>query len=251
LYLPTDKSAEILRAELDRLIYYSRTGELYLLLDQKVYRVDTLTKEWEVLAELTSNQHMETSANRRILAWCDDGTGKQGNSLHIRSLDSGTRKVIRAEEGTVIRLLGFMGEDMIYGVAGAEDVETASDGSVFCPMYRICIFDTQESLFEKETPEGIYVTACRVEGNQIILERAKKHADGSYEKITDDYIMMNEEEISGKNNLVTVSIDVYKKYVQIQTPGEINEKKLQVRTPREVMFEGSRALVLSEAQNSS
>ena len=246
VYLPTDKSADLLMKELDQLIYYCKGGSLYLYLDQTVYRLDTLGESYEPLVTITEHMQMMTSSSQRILAWEEgDATGR-GRSLHITNLSSGVQKVIRAEEGTSLRLLGFMGEDMIYGVARSEAVTVDASGKIFFPMYRICIYDTEEALFEKETRDEIYMTDCKVEGNQIVLSRVERKSDGSYQSIDNDYIMMNEEAVPGQNQLVTVTIDTYKKYVQIKVKQKIEEKKLQVRKPKEVMFEGNREIVLSQ-----
>ncbi len=49
----------------------------------------------------------------------------------------------------------------------------------------------------------------------------------------------------GGNQLVVAAVDTYEKLVQIQVREEINVKALQVLTPKEVVFEGGRNVLLS------
>jgi len=56
--------------------------------------------------------------------------------------------------------------------------------------------------------------------------------------------MSNLVSTEGKNKLVTVIIDKYGKYVQIQVRSTIDTKSLKVLTPKEVVFEGGRELEL-------
>ena len=65
-----------------------------------------------------------------------------------------------------------------------------------------------------------------------------------YQEILDDQIMNNVEEEAGQNKVVTANIDIYERYVQIQTKSSIDAKTIKVLNPKEVVFEGGRELEL-------
>lgn len=242
VYLPSDKGYDILAEEMEQLLFMNREGQLYLYLDNTVFLIHMEDRSYETVVTITQDGSMMTSENHKILAWQKGEDSYHGSSLVIRNLSSGQQSEVFAEEGSAVKLLGFMGEDIIYGVARLEDITTDSAGKVFFPMYQICIYDSEESLFEKTLPDGIYMTGCSVADNQITLERVQRMSNGTFEVTTPDYIMNNEEIKAGKNRIAVVSIDLYQKIVQIQTRLSINEKNLQVRSPKEVVFEGDRAV---------
>jgi len=144
----------------------------------------------------------------------------------------------------VIRPLGFMGEDLIYGVARKEDIREEASGSIFFPMYKVCICNSAGEILKKYENQGIYIEECSVEDNQITLERLARKEDGSFEETMPDHIMNNVEGATGKNKVAAAVIDVYKKYVQIQTKKVINSDTIKILTPKEVVYEGARELEL-------
>lgn len=238
VYIPYDKSYEILKQELEQLLFLNREGKLYLYLDHSIYEVDTMERTSERIALVETDEAMVISGNHKIVVWYQD------QALHIMNL--GTEQVTRIEVGVgeEARPLGFMGEDIIYGVARQEDVVSDGVGRQLFPMYQICIRDASGKLLEAYEKENIYTLSCQVEENQITLERVLRREDGSYVDTTQDHIMNSTTQEMGKNQLVVVAVDTYEKLVQIQVREEIQVKNLQVLTPKEVVVGGGRDVIL-------
>lgn len=245
IYIPSDKSFDLLAAEMDRLLYLNRENQLYLMLDNTVFVVDLEEKTGEELVTITRDTMLGTSDNHKVLAWQEGTDSHHGSALHVFNLGNGTHSKIDAEEGTAIKLLGFMEEDVIYGLARLEDITEDITGKLFFPIYKICICDAEGNVLKESGQNNIYVTDCQITEGQITLRRVLRMENGTYAETTPDYIMINEEAKTGKNKLAVVNIDIYQKYVQIQTRLPINESKLQVRSPKEVVFEGGRELNLT------
>ena len=60
-----------------------------------------------------------------------------------------------------------------------------------------------------------------------------------------EHIVNNEEQVLGKNKLVTAAIDVYETITQIQVRKNIDSKSLQILTPKEMVYEGQREIAVS------
>ncbi len=238
IYIPYDKSYEILACELEQLLYLNREGKLYLYLDHSIYEVNTQERTARRIALVESDEAMVISENHKIVVW------HQGQGLLM--MDLGTGQMIEIEVGAdeTARPLGFMGEDIIYGVARKEDVVADAAGREFFPMYQVCIRDAAGKLLKEYEQENIYTISCQVEENQITLERVLRQEDGSYVSTTQEHIMNSTVQDVGKNQLVVVAVDIYEKLVQIQVRNEIDVKGLQVLTPKEVVFEGGRNVIL-------
>lgn len=240
VYIPYDKTYEILKQELEQLLYLNREGKLYLYLDHSIYEVDTMERTSERIALVENDEAMVISGNHKIVVWYQD------QALQIMNL--GTEHITRIEVGKdeEARPLGFMGEDIIYGVAKREDIIHDGVGRQLFPMYQVCIRDASGKLLEAYEKENIYTLSCQVGENQITLERVLCREDGSYVDTTPDHIMNSATQEVGKNQLVVVAVDTYEKLVQIQVREEIQVKNLQVLTPKEVVVGGGRDVFLSE-----
>ena len=247
VYIPSDKSFQVLKQEMEQLLFLNREDELYLYLDQTVFRIDTSDRSYQEMVTITRDNSMMTSEDHKVLVWQEGRDIYHGTGLEVRNLSSGLGSKIQAEEGTAIKLLGFMDADIVYGLARLEDITEDAAGNTFFPMYKICIRNSEGELLKESSQDNIYVMDCTVAEGQITLDRMLRMEDGSFESTTQDYIMTNEEPAASKNKLVVANTETYKKYVQIQTRLSIDVKKLQVRSPKEVVFEGGRELVLTVA----
>ncbi len=249
VYLPYSKSYAVLKAEMEQLLYLNREQKLYFFLEDTVYGVDLLEKTYREMVNITQDDSLQVSDNHNIVVWQEGDDIYNCQQLKVRNLNGDVESQISVSEDEAIRPLGFMGEDIVYGVAKKADVVNESSGRVFFPMYKICICDSNGEILKEYCQDAIYVVDCVMVDNQITMNRMKRAEDGSYEMTTDDHIMDNTEEAVGKNKVVTADIDVYERYVQIQTKKTIDSKTIKILTPKEVVFEGGRELRLDLESN--
>lgn len=244
VYIPYSKSYTVLKDEMEQLLYRNRQQHVYFFLENGVYDVDLENRSAEQLVSIRQDDSLQVSENHEIIVWQEGDDINHSNQLNVRNLNTGEQTVIRAEDGEAIRPLGFMGEDIIYGVARESDIRTENSGQIFYPMYKVCISNSSGDNLKEYGQDGIYIVDCTIEGNQITLSRIQRSENGSYQEILDDQIMNNVEEEPGQNKVVTADIDIYERYVQIQTKTTIDTKTIKVLNPKEVVFEGGRELTL-------
>lgn len=244
VYIPYSKSYAVLKDEMEQLLYRNRQQHVYFFLENGVYDVDLENRSAEQLVSIRQDDSLQVSENHEIIVWQEGDDINHSNQLNARNLNTGEQTVIRAEDGEAIRPLGFMGEDIIYGVARESDIRTENSGQIFYPMYKVCISNSSGNNLKEYGQDGIYIVDCAIEGNQITLSRIQRSENGSYQEILNDQIMNNVEEEPGQNKVVTADIDIYERYVQIQTKTTIDTKTIKVLNPKEVVFEGGRELTL-------
>ncbi len=244
VYIPYSKSYAVLKDEMEQLLYRNRQQHVYFFLENGVYDVDLENRSAEQLVSIRQDDSLQVSENHEIIVWQEGDDINHSNQLNVRNLNTGEQTVIRAEDGEAIRPLGFMGEDIIYGVARESDIRTENSGQIFYPMYKVCISNSSGDNLKEYGQDGIYIVDCAIEGNQITLSRIQRSENGSYQEILDDQIMNNVEEEPGQNKVVTADIDIYERYVQIQTKTTIDTKTIKVLNSKEVVFEGGRELTL-------
>ncbi len=244
VYIPYNKTYSVLRAEMQQLLYLNRNQKLYFWLENTVYEVDLVERTWKEMVDISQDGSLEVSDNHKIVVWQEGSDIYQCTQLNVRNLNDETQSTISVGAGDALRPLGFMGEDIIYGVARRSDIIEEHSGRILFPMYRICICNSDGKLLKEYSRENIYVTGCRVEDNQITLERVELQENGSYQEIDSDHIMNTSEEAATRNVVVTADIDVYERYVEIQMRSTIDSKTIKVLNPKEVVFEGGRELAL-------
>ena len=201
VYIPYSKSYAVLKDEMEQLLYRNRQQHVYFFLENGVYDVDLENRSAEQLVSIRQDDSLQVSENHEIIVWQEGDDINHSNQLNVRNLNTGEQTVIRAEDGEAIRPLGFMGEDIIYGVARESDIRTENSGQIFYPMYKVCISNSSGDNLKEYGQDGIYIVDCAIEGNQITLSRIQRSENGSYQEILDDQIMNNVEEEPGQNKV--------------------------------------------------
>lgn len=251
LYISYDKSYAALAAEMNQLLYLNREQKLYLLLDNAVYGIDLVGRTYSPLLAPAQDETLLVSNSHKIAVWSEGEDIYHSTALNIRNFSMDTQKTLTVEAGEAIRPLGFMEEDIIYGVARIADIVELNTGQVFYPMYKICICNSSGELLKEYEQRDIYVTGCAIVDNQITLDRVERLESGEYRETEQEHITNNMEVETGRNVIVTADIDTYERYVQIQVRKEIDSRTIKLLNPREVVFEGGRSLELPERENSS
>jgi len=237
-YIPYDKSWEILKCDVEKLLYLNQQNKLYVYMDQSVYEIDIQGDTYHEWICPETDDEILISEKQNILLW------NQGEALQVSNLETEKKYPIPAKEGEKLRALSFMGEDIIYGAIHQSDIVEDAVGREMMPMYRIAICDATGKMLKEYKEEGIYTRSIEVVDNQINLNRVKLDEDGAYAETIPEHILNNKEPIAGKNKLVTVVVDIYETITQIQVRNTIDENTIQILTPKELLFEGNRDICL-------
>lgn len=243
-YIPWDQAYSSLEREMKDLLYLNSDRILYLSLNNAAYRVDLEKGTYEKVFDELYDGCMQVSADHRILVWQEQGQREYSPDIQVRDLEQDTQVTLHGQPGEALKILGFMDKDIIYGVADVRQISRLNSGQMFFPMYKLCICKPDGTISKEYSQDGIYIMDCSVEENQITLERMSLQEDGTFAVCGQDHITRTAQVQGSKNQVVVVDIDVYKRYVQIQVTGEIDQQKTQLLTPKNVIHEGEDSLVL-------
>ncbi len=247
-FIPYRKSSQVLQSDLRVLSYINNGGLLYLMLEGTIYEVDLESRSSRIIVENLEDGSFQASESNRMLVWQKENRQNSSNTLILMNLSNGKIREIRAKESDYIRPLGFIGEDLIYGLAVREDVARDTIGGMLFPMYELRIENEEGRVLKTYGQDSLYVVDSSIEDNRISLTRVRKEEDGKYVPAEADQIMNNESPKEGVNRVEVAAVDVYGKIVQIAVKNSIDTKKLQMLTPKEVLFEGGREMALPESK---
>ena len=246
-FIPWDRPYSDLKTQLRELFYVNGEQVLTLYLERGIYQINLSDQSHEKVLELPDDGCMLASSDHQIVAWQVLGANGYSNEIKLRDLEEEAEVVLRGNQGEALRILGYMGQDVIYGTARVDQIVQNAMGQEFFPMYKISIARADGTILKDYEQEGIFVTGCSVEENQIILDRSVQREDESFVATTQDHVTKTTQAKAGKNQISVVDIDVYEKYVQIKVNGKIDSKKVQLLTPKEVATEGNEELTLEIA----
>ena len=136
-----------------------------------------------------------------------------------------------------------MDEDLIYGLAKKNDVLVNYTGITTFPMYELRIQSDEGDVLKTYHKDNVFVVGSEIQENQLNLSRVVfDEESGSYEAVSDDQIMSTEEVKTGSNTIGYVTTEAYETICQIVVKNEIDGKSMLRLSPKEVLFEGDRAV---------
>lgn len=242
-YIPYDKSYELLKTDIEELSYLSRTGIYYFMLDGSVYAVDVRTLSIQTVVTGLKEGGYHVSESNKMLVWQEGSDLYAATDLILMNLNTQMQTKISAGPGEYISVVGFMGEDLIYGLARKRDIRENSTGIITFPMYCLKIQSDDGSVLKTYRKDNIYVVASEITENQLTLSRVIYDEESeSYVPTQDDQIMNTEEVRDGNNVLSFVVTETYETICQITVKDEIDARGLKHLTPKEILFEGSRSV---------
>ena len=122
VFIPSDCSFQRVKADVEQLCYVDNNHHLYVMLSGNVYEINLENKNYKtIIADLKEDSYKISDSNLMIV-W---KSGEETSSSALTLLNLSTKKQTEIKQGANILLtpLGFMGEDLIYGIAREDDIQ--------------------------------------------------------------------------------------------------------------------------------
>lgn len=249
LFIPSDKSYEMLKAEWGELFYVSDGNIFYILADNLLYRIDLYTRETEKLIQGLERGSYAVSEDGRFIAWQESDSIYSADSLKIMDLEGEEVRTIEAGAGEYLQPVGFVETDFIYGVAKAEDVISDAAGNTMFPMYKIVIVDEKSDVVRDYQKDGYYIEKAYVENETIFLNRATRNGAG-YAYADQDTIKNQQIESSRRITVETAQHEKKQCQVYLSFAENISDgsRQPQVTVPKELLVEENRTVALEKQE---
>lgn len=185
LYLPVSESYQKIKEELGGFSYMNDYDVFFFMVYNTMYSYNLITKSLTVISDNAVPESVSFFHDSGYVVWQEEGYAE----VKMLRLESGEKKLLTANEGEFIRVLGKINENIICGYGLLSDCMMMGDGSLLYPAYEIKILNV--GLEEKKSyqKEGYYVAEAEVTTNSIRLRRVVKNSRGTYEEAEDDYIL--------------------------------------------------------------
>ncbi|MCR5178479.1 MAG: hypothetical protein K6C95_05800 [Lachnospiraceae bacterium] len=225
-FLPVDVSPEILMAQVDRMSYAGGDGKLYLMLGDDVVCMDPEEGQLRGLVEDAAKAVSFRSVSGELFAWSTD------DGINLLKLDSGDASRIDPDPGTMLIPLGFMQEDLVYGVVAREDIKKDQAGNEVYAMSSVKIRDVAGNILENYTSEGRFVVSAEIDDMIIRLDRVTyNETTGFYEESEKDQIVNTLESRERVNRVLTATSDIWERIVEINYGKDYDHSAIRVVRP--------------------
>lgn len=190
LFIPMKSSYEYIKSDMEMLSYVTKDDILYLILEDDLYQVDIRAKTWQMIQENLEPDCYVVSKSQASIAWMNEMEENASTSITVMSLEEGESYVIQAPQGQKIKALGFINEDMVYGLANDGDIIMDSAGNTTFAMTSVRIERFGGEVVKEHHEESVWVSNVNLEEGLLELERVQWE-DGAYVSISSDHIMNN------------------------------------------------------------
>ena len=219
-FIPSTESYPVIEKEFTQFVFYNKDKkELYLTAN------DVLMKNEVVLLEGLSQNKFISSADGHLVAYNKMQDNKQ--LIEVWNLSEDTKWCIKPEEGQILIPLGFVGDDIVYGISSDELADKA--------MYRLEIREQNQKIIKVYEKTDSYILGVTVEDNVIKLRQAIKNGN-EYRTIEDDYIT-NNQTTNGLVSLKSYWTERKENQYCLEFAKGIKDKKAKTLRPKQVMQE--------------
>lgn len=248
-FVEYDKAPDILIRDVEKLSYCNGKGDLFTLIDGDVYKIGVEEKIYEKIIPDVKDDNFKVSEDHKMIAWAKEQDEMNITTVCVMNLHTENVMEIKAGNDEYLRTIGFMNNDLVYGIVNQKDISKNSIGTMVQPMHKVLIQDEQGKILKKYENEEIYILDGEINENQLTLLRAKgtrreeaENSNLSLKPIEADQITSNNEEEEGTNKIQTAVTNLYETIQQFELKKEIETRTIKFLTPREVMYEGERKI---------
>ena len=189
-FIPVSESFEFLKKDLEKLSYVNEKIELFLILAKNLYKINIEDNSSEILEKGIKNANFVSSDNNDHAAWLVSEGDEKGNIKEI-DFDTCETRLIAPQEGQKLRTVGFMNEDLIYGILDKSDILKDEEGHKSVGIRTLRIEDFDGNVKKEYQKDGLYITDISVGDTLIEFELSAKSGDTSYVAQKKDTIMNN------------------------------------------------------------
>lgn len=174
-FVKCDAPYDVMKQETGRFTYYDKEGYFYYLLDGTIYRVDLNAMTQNTMVYGYSSDKYVVSQDRTVVVYPCEANEEDNKGLVVHNFETGEEYIVQGDENDRYVALGFVGNDLIYGISHKQDIYTAQDGHVILPLYKLIIVSAEGEQRKEYSKNNIYIMSAHVEDDKIFLNRAVKN----------------------------------------------------------------------------
>lgn len=205
VFIPSTESYEFLKEDLGTLSYVNEQNDLFLLLAKKLYMVDIDGCTYKILEEGIQGTDFVVSETNAHAAWMIQN-GDNAGKIKMIDFDTLDTRLLEPESGQILRELGFMNEDLVYGIILDGDILTNDNGKTVEGITILRIEDFEGNIKKEYREDGLYITNVKV-GRTLMEFNLSVKKGNAYKTKKKDNIMNNQKAAANRISIELTTSD--------------------------------------------
>ena len=244
----SDRSGEQIREDVGRLCHLSGNGLFYLLYQGTVYSIDLEGGEYAQLISGLSHDQIAVDEEAGILAW-QEGEDKGGDRIVLYSLNTGESRVLEVQKGERCRLIGFIGDDLLYGLLRESDMKKQLIYSAMPPLYALEIVSVTGERVSRYQKQGMFLTEVEILADRVKFGR-KGFNDGVWEDMGEDNLFSRTAQEKEEESILKSSMSERKKRIYRLDLGLTEKTIIRYHCPKLLVKESHQLMLGTKEENS-
>lgn len=250
-FIPAAASFEQIRQDIKRLSYLASNDMMYLMLRGNVYGIELTSNEFIIIAQGLTEGSFAVSDDGSRFAWQEGSNLYESEKAHVMDFNTAAKQEIVGSVDNYVRVLGFVGNDLIYGLSNSKDAWVSNGRMKGRPMYAMYIVDNQMQVENEYKKEGIYISEVTAKDGRIHLKRLVKLGENQYMYQDEDTIVSNQKiDTDPMKGIGWYASEDKGKVYFIQADGEIQGESVKISAPKAFSYENTSVLDVGSAQTS-
>ncbi|MGI6069268.1 MAG: hypothetical protein ACOYBE_02465 [Blautia sp.] len=190
VFIPSTESYEFLDKDLEILSYINENHQLFILMNGNLYQVDIPANTYQVLQENVPREWFVVSESNAHAAWIEGDDPCAATSITEIDFETLETRTLKASSGQYVRALGFMNEDLVYGITREANVVEDAQGHKSFAMDTVKIQDFEGNVVKEYHKDGMYITKVTV-GQTLMEIELSAWENNQYVAKASDNIMNN------------------------------------------------------------
>lgn len=203
VFIPCTESFEFLQEDLGTLSYVNQSGQLFIMIAGNLYQINIDENTYEVLADHIDSDDFGVSVTNAHAAWKSE-SGDYAGQIEFIDFDTMERRRIAPEASQKLGLLGFMNEDLIYGIVLDGDTLPNATGYMIDGITTFRIEGFDGTVKKEYHQDGLYVAGVTVGTTLMEFTLVQKSGD-IYKGVKKDNIMNNSTAATDKTSVEQTS----------------------------------------------
>lgn len=191
-YLPATECFEKIQKDINTLSYLGENNMMYLMAEGSIYGIDLKSNESLAVAQGLTEGSFAVSDDGSRIAWQEGSNLYKSEKVHVMDLNTSQKQEVAGSDNDYVRVLGFVGNDLIYGLSKPDDSWIVNGRLKGSPMYAMYIVDNQMRVESQYKKDGIYISDVVAEDGRIHLKRLVRTGDNQYMYQDQDTIVCNQ-----------------------------------------------------------
>lgn len=239
-FIPISTTYEEIRQGVDALAYLGENYVLYLKIADSIYGLDVNTNDYVTIIGNLKDEQMGISDSGRGLAWQSTKDVQGTEVLYYMDLETGKRSQISAAVNEILRIEGFVADDMVVSAVERGEVWKNNNKEMRAPAKLIRIIDKDLNVIKEYHRKPSYLSNIHIEDDRIHMDLLTKFGESTFLTNGADTIVSTSAQIPSDTDspeFYTSEEKARVHYILLANPWE-NRKNI-VNVPNHISYEQS------------